>query len=276
MDMNSEKWEQLPPMPDMEAELKRIRKKLRKRSFAIVLTSLVLVMVMLFGAVQYGIPALEKQYWDPNTSTYANDATDLELAIGAYTELFCPGYRSFIVDSVKTGFATYTIQTYFSNWTNVNNAASVIQKSAILSKNELTFSAGFWENYHTNVFNMIAEKHLKTVYRDTVSLLKKYPDYVRVLAAVHFPEDLKVSEVMDLQSGTFFNSDKQAYDGYMVWVSIRNREAGDDWLPACGFNPIFYGYGTDWIDDTQYPDLNYPTNFESHFKSSLRYLNDRM
>ncbi len=40
MEMNSEHWETPAPLPDMEQELKRIRKDLRRRRWKIVFTSL--------------------------------------------------------------------------------------------------------------------------------------------------------------------------------------------------------------------------------------------
>ena len=95
---------------DMEAELKAIRRRLRWRSAAIVAASVALAAVILLGIVHLGLPAAEKQYWNPEENTYNVEfGTDLELDFRAYTELFCDGL---IIDSVvaeKNGFASYSL-----------------------------------------------------------------------------------------------------------------------------------------------------------------------
>lgn len=66
-------WENPPSPAECKKELKKIRGSLRKRNSLIVLTSLVLAAALLFGTVQYGIPALESRYWDPRTVSFGTE-----------------------------------------------------------------------------------------------------------------------------------------------------------------------------------------------------------
>lgn len=265
-------WEASPPAFDYSAEMKKIRKSLRKRNFLIVCTCLVLVAALAFGFIQYGIPALEAQYWDPNTSTYVEGIPDLQLAIDVYTELFCPRYCSFPIKTVKTGFATYEISTYFSKWTHNDTVTNSIgpSKSAVISKGELTFSAGFWDYGIDLPFNTNAPVTFGVA--SAKNNLQKYPSYINVFAAITFPEDLSVYEAYD-----FYVENDGA-----IWFGVRTGDRYADPYPACGFAPhgLFYDdYDDSFGRDSSYPFLLQGLSAQStdvHFLSMLQFLQDQL
>lgn len=270
-------WE--APAFDYSAEMKKIRKSLRKRNCLIVLTSLILVAALAFGIIQYGIPALEKQYWDPNTSTYAEGTSDLELTMKAYTELFCPGYESHQVESVKTGFATYSLTTTFTNWTDSFSKTGSADKGAVLCKGELTFPAGFWESCTNNEINQMNEDGIVYYTQYTLPVLKQYPDYIHVSAVVHFPEDLNLEQVMEFCATANSASKNQHSQGKVIWVSIRNGAGDENLYPNCGFDPNHFDR-PEWDINSEYPYLDkYATHADSialHFKSMLQFLQNQL
>ena len=277
-DLENMDWEELPPLPDVAAEMKKIRRSLRKRNFLIVCTCLILVAALAFGIIQYGIPALEQRYWDPNTSTYLEDTTDLELTLAAYTELFCPGYSIFSVESIKSGFATHSITVTFNYWNDYDKRLGITQQAAVLSKNELTFPVGFWDACTDDYLNTVGEGGLDYMASRTLSALREYPDYVHVLARVHFPEDLDTEEAISFCYTTDYRGSGRPIKYNVIWFNIRNSEKGEHLFPKCGFDPNFYG-PSDWRLDSEYPYLDGysgTASIDDHFMSMLRFLQDQL
>lgn len=106
-------WEDFSPAPDDPGELKKIKKSIRKRHWLTVLTSVVLVAVLIFGAIQYGIPALESRYWNPTESTYLEGIPDIELTMVTYNELFGMGQNILSIDVKKMVLPTIHWIPYF-------------------------------------------------------------------------------------------------------------------------------------------------------------------
>lgn len=273
-DFENLEWE--APAFDYTTEMKKIRKSLRKRNFLIVCTCLVLVAVIAFGTIQYGIPALEKQYWDPNTSTYAENVPDLQLTMEAYTELFFPQYDLFTFEITDSGFATYDITATFSKWTSNNTISNSIEspRTAVLSKNELDFPAGFWEFTLDAPFNTVPifEEHWTNA---ALQSLKKYPEYINVLAAVTFPEDITVQNSFEFSSNFGKDSEYQS-----VWFVVRSGDSYETSYPACGYSVrMLSSIHTEHFGrESEYPYLmNAPASsyMETHFKSMLRFLRDQ-
>ena len=233
MEMNFENWETPAPLPDMEKELKRIRRDLRRRSWKIVLTSLLCAAAIVFASVQYAIPALEKRYWDPNTSTYVEGVPDIKIAMDVYTELFCPGYRIKSFDIEKEGFANYSLDVGFQK---VKDFDYILRysfdsyRSASVSKDELSIPSSFWEYNFGGMLE--APDGITTVseYNQTVPVLKQLPEYMNILAYVHFTDKLvpnQINKLIHNQNDTI--REKAAF----LWFNIYN----DGMNPACGFSP---------------------------------------
>ena len=72
------------------SEIRKIQKTIRSRNRKIISISVVLAAVLLVVSVFGIIPWAESLYWNPDETTY-RDATDLKIALDAYTELFNPG-----------------------------------------------------------------------------------------------------------------------------------------------------------------------------------------
>ena len=97
------------------------------------------------------------------------------------------------------------------------------------------------------------------------------PEYVEVLAAVSFPEDLTMEELIALQ--------EQLEDDHIVWAGI--RRCGDDRqrYPLAGIKPFIGGLVMDSVNE-YYPYFDVksqrttPEALEQHFQSLLQYLVD--
>lgn len=285
MDENFENWEAAAPLPDAEAELKRIRRDIRKRNIRIVLVSLVLVAALLIGAVQFAVPAVEKLYWDPNTSTYLEDVPDLQLTMEVYTELFSPGYKVVSFDTVKTGFASHSISVCFSKWTDTDTLSLDAHRSAYLNKNELSLSDNFWGIDPVGVFGygQTTKSYLEENAYETKKTLEKYPEYIRVLASITFAEDMNMEQLEQFLNKLSLSKDTYAGQGTLIWVNIRNADPSDKREYPSGFSPMSYIIGRDdpFGRDSAYPYLSSTLNagstaMETHFKSMLKFSQDQV
>lgn len=274
-------WEDISPAPDDPGELKKIKKSIRKRHWLTVLTSVVLVAVLIFGAIQYGIPALESRYWDPTESTYLEGIPDIELTMVTYNELFGMGQNILSIDVKKNGFANYTLDTIFLNWKTMHSHTSVTQRSASISKGESDFSELFWLNWKYGEFhhpkgytNSVTASNKREIRRTLAQL----PEYVEVLACISFPDYLTLDELLSI------TEQYPSTHTRFLWAALRSDDDLNNW-PLCGVH--LYQYQTDryspstW-DDTDYPGLflneeaflneaNGSHMLEEHIKSMLRF-----
>lgn len=263
-------WGEEPLVPTASPEeLNQVRISLRKRNTRLVLTSLVLTAALLLGIFFVGIPAVEALYWDPTQSSYSNPyVTDLELMLAAYTELFCPDINISNVTASKTGFAAYDISIQY--WNSYRGGDSSFA-SATIEKGELTLPTGFLDYCGVNIFDRATypfypenEVHQQAVY----DKLSELPEYVTVVAAVSFPEDKSISEVLTFQDSLI--------DGHVGWAAIRNGPLEEQRLPLCGMNISSWGSIREGANEI-YPCLDCkaaektPENLETHFKSLLRF-----
>lgn len=258
-------WES-PTVPD--TAIKMVRKSLHRHNTRIIMTSLVLAAALLLGTVFVGIPAAEKFFWNPDRNTNNIEYTnDLALTMIAYSELFSPSQTVSYVNAERTGFASYalTVQMY-ENY----GLSDINYRYATLKRGELEFPAGFWEYTIANIF----EDGSYPVYSMGESMQNHYrkkleplPEYVQVRAAVSFPKDLTMAQLLDFKDSL--------NGGYIEWVGIRNAPEDQQCYPLCGMKPFMGGMIWDEINE-YYPcfDLktmeDTPENLEAHFKSLLQ------
>ena len=271
-------WDVLPPLPDAAKEMKKIRKNLRRRNIFTVFTCLILVAALAFGMIQYGIPALEKLYWDPNTSTYMDDTTDLELTVRAYTELFCPGTSAAAVEAVKTGFASYSLTTNFVSWQDSFAQTDTESRTATLSRGELIFPDGFWDFQHKLSQLGYDLSYFGAYTEQTLNTLRDYPDYIHVRALVHFPNDLTPTGVREFSHKANFVKNRLS-QFTVTWVNVRNSSGEDGLYPPCGYDPNLWG-PVEWRINSEYPYLDkygtYTDTITLHFRSMLQFLQDQL
>lgn len=282
MDMTNENWNDTPPLPDMEAELKKIRKDIRKRNGKIVLTSLVLVIAILFGTVQFGIPLWEAQYWDPTTCTYLENITDLELTMNVYNELFGHGKHFMGVKMQKQGFADYALEVSFVEYETMTRLADVSYRTASLTRGQLQCPTNFWLDINPGIFQRkttkSSERRAESNRKYVRTTLNELPEYVEVYASVTFPEDLAMDALLHLE-------DQYANESRFLWAILRCNDSSDDYIPQCGVH--LRDYRSDYYqpaawEDTAYPDLftdryNWTGSImEQHITSMLQFSADQV
>lgn len=269
-----EQWDEKAFVPIAPTEeIKQVRKTLRRRNILIVLTSLALSAALLLGAVYIGIPAAEGLYWDPTAASYAAPhITDLELMLAAYTELFCPDINISSATASKIGFGTYDISIRY--WNAYRGGDSMFANGTV-EKSELCLPAGFLSYCPVNIFDRatypffpVREGHLENIHAELAEL----PDYLTIVAAVSFPEDKNMEEVLAFQDSLI--------DGQVGWTAIRTGPLDEQILPLCGMNVFQWGSVREAANgaypcfDTKPVEIT-PENLEMHFKSLLRFSADQ-
>lgn len=257
-----------------ESELRKVQRSLRQRNTKIVLISVLTAAALLIVTVFGIIPAAETAFWDPGKNTYDLEmANDLELAMIAYSELFSPSQTVNYVNYKRTGFGTYSLSVcMYENFDPSIN----IYHAAALQRGELKFPQGFWYYTSANIFSR-ASYPIYTMTESTQEYnrnkLEALPDYIRVRAAVSFPEDLTMEELMSFAGSL--------EDGYIEWVGIRNSPEDRQCYPLCGMKPYMGGYIYDEINEF-YPEFDIKSGdftaeaMETHFKSLLRFSQDQV
>lgn len=267
-DLEKMGWEEVPPLPDNTDELRNIRKSLRKRSTATVLTCFLLVAALILGVF-----AVERMYLHPESNTLGLDySNDLSMAMIAYSELFTPSQTVTGMTYEKTGFASYSLSVLmYDDYAMMD----ITYPTATLKRNKLEFPLGFWRWESSNVFARASYPayHLSEEYQQEIrETLEQLPDYVLVRGRVSFPEDLTMEQLLEFRGSL--------EDGYIGWVGIRNAPEDQQCYPLCGMKPFMGGYVWDQMNE-HYPCFDIYTeetnaeNLEAHFKSLLKFSNDQ-
>lgn len=278
-DMN---WDDLSPTPEDMEELKKIRRSIRRRNWLTILTSVAVVAALIIGAIYVGIPALESRYWDPNVSTYSEFISDLEFAMSAYSELFVPTYNVSAVEVNKTGFASYELSLLCFNEKNRNEW---FWSSASLDRSELHIPNGLWDYAIIGTFGKTG-----TASKQSRQTLNQLPEYIKVQAAVCFPEDLSMGGIVDLENWLFtydMSSTISHLDNTINWVAIRTSDEAESVYPLCGMKPFTSTFANNLIGEINdyYPKFSInnsssgyfsKANLERHFLALLNYSLDQV
>ena len=259
---------------DSAVEIKKLRKNLRARNFKIILAAIVSVGMICFGIVYLVLPTFEKSYWNPEDNSYELDewTTDLELTLTAYAELFLPRHTILDVRSTNDGVGKYDLEIQYWNLAEYENDFTY----GSLDKNEISLPKELEEFVSMNAFENACNPPYPQDQEDKDVIyqrLSELPDYISIEAAISFPDDLNMEELLTLK--------EQLGDrGHIGWVGIRNCPQSDQLYPLIGIKP--FSGGTIWggIND-DYPNLiilgeeKTADNLETHFKSLLQFMSDR-
>lgn len=279
MDMNSEIWKERASLPDNDEELRRMKKSLKRRNWKLILSSTVLVLILLILGQTVILPAMEQQYWDPTVCSYLADVPDTELSLAVYTELFGHGKVLMVPEIQKTGFAAYTIDSYYLEWESLNSLTDISYSRATIEKGQWNTEAALFQNMPAG-----------TIYRDLASIqdlvdlnqeestqkLQSLPEYVQVLASVTFSRDLSMKELDSLIH------QYTPRNARFLWAALRT---GETYAPSCGILLNEYAsshYQPEFWKNTAYPDL-FPERYnwsektmEQHVLSMLQFSADQV
>ena len=255
-------WEELPSEPPA-GELKTVKRSLRKRNLALVLTSVAVVIAMLLS-----VPLVERVYFDPNQATWSEEFTDLELALDCYYSLFAPRQFCNGVETVTdTGFASWSMELSFWDRDSLGHKDYL---TATVSKDEIRFPSGTLYYTPVDVFDMgpvcPSGKWKESALDYLQWLFREVDDDTYVYGAVSFGEDLSAKELFSLT---------YTHAASVEWAGVRVGHPADPQKPLVGMRI------DRWREDVgvnaDYPDLLGEVNAynaEQHFRSMLNYCRD--
>lgn len=271
-------WEEITPPENAENELKEIQKSLKKRNWKIVLTSLVLVAALFLGIVYVAMPLAETLYWSPMDSTMDQYNTDLNLVLQAYTELFLPGKSVFVLWG-DVGFTDYELHMTMHDTVRDTDHHFMGR----MYKGKLGFDMEFFEDetlglFRSSVFPEFPVEALERDRNEVREKLQDLPEYIRLEAAVTFPDDLSMAELLKIMEYDYIGNQG---DLEVIWAAIRTQDPNTE----NGHQTVGISFTLAPIDggvNDVYPEfmLSYyePTGgtLETHFKSVLKLSSDQM
>lgn len=274
MTENYKNWEQDLSLPDSRQELEKIQKNIRKKNQKNILTSVILVIVLFLLTMYIFIPAAEQFYWDPTLCTYLENVPDTELTLSVYTELFGHGKVLMIPEIQKTGFASYTIDSYYLEWESLNSLTDISYSRATIKKGQWNTEAGLFQDLPAGIiYRDITdiEKYVTLKQKESAQQLQSLPEYIQILAAVTFSRDFSMKELDQLIH------QYTPRNARFLWAALRT---GDTHAPPCGILLNEYDashYQPETWATTDYPDL-FPERYnwshetmEQHVLSMLRF-----
>jgi len=277
-EMRNESWEAITPPENAEQEMANIRKTIKKQNWKTILTSIVLVIALLLGTI-YGImPLAEKFYWDPLDSSFDQYNTDLHLILDAYAELFLPG-QTLSVLAGRTGFADYEL-----NITMMDAVRDTRQHlTGRLNKGQLGFDYAFfdWSNkpaFHSAIFPEYPASAWERNRKEVREKLEQLPKYIRLEAAVTFPEDITMAQLLKIMEYDYIGN---LGDLKVIWAAIRTQEVQSE----SSHHSVGISFVLSPLDggiNEAYPEFYLSCyepsgeTLEQHFKSLMQFSSDLM
>ena len=258
------KWE-AEPSEVPAAEFKQVKRSLRKRNIALVLTSVVLVIALLLC-----IPLVEMQYFDPNQHTTSSHwKNDLDLALECYYELFTHEQDYVGFSSITdTGFGKWSVELMYQDW---DSPSMHTYRTAAVDKNEIHFPKNTLFYSSTDLFDfgplaLPPESVGNEAVYQTDYMLQELEADTHIYAAVSFGADLTAEELFDLAAH---------YDLIIRWAGVRMGTPSEPLTPLIGMQ--LDGHREDCGINELYPDLAGQItayNAEQHFRSMVEYVRD--
>ena len=266
-----EDWNQIPPPEADQTELRQVRRSLRRQRAVTIMIAVALAAALAAGIFFGALPLWEQQYYNPDVNTYVQSCSDFDLCLMAYTELFHPGYVYNHTLITKTGLGRYQLD--LNRYGYCSGESEYF--TAALDRGNLTMPRSFQSDYlpcniieraSYPVYSM-TDDHKASIRQQ----LEELPDYVRVTAAVSFPEDLSMEQLLGLL---------HTIDGTLFWAGIRNSPEDSQRYPLCGLDPYGSGILVEGINSF-YPYFEQAEGaitgevLETHFESLLQFLADQ-
>lgn len=265
------KSETATPEETAYIELEKVTKSIRRRSRNLILISVTIFTILVLLANYALFPLLDRLYYNPMAREYDEFSYDIDFSLVAYTELHQGGYYYANTFIENTGIGTYAMTLIRYNLS--KNEQEYI--TAYLNKDRLTIPFSFLSgNLSLNIFargsSPVYDLDPDIKERFT-GRLKELPDYVGVTAAVSFPKDLTMDQLIALM---------ESNDLDFLWAGIRNAPEDKQRYPLCGMDLSGSGYIYEKIND-QYPSFELSevhesgkktaSDYEAHFKSLLQF-----
>lgn len=286
-------WEEAPAVaPAPQPEISQLRKRLRRRNAALVLTSLLLVAAVTIGALMGLAPVLKEQqdqaidnkieqnaqdlaeaesaYWDPAEQRFSDTVTDLHLTLQAYTELFHPDWKVNYLTSSRTNFAAYSLA--LTRWDSFKAESQFLYGTLV--ENELTLPEEFIRGSHSSNFFVHPEdpdlqdtSYYLSHNQYVAEKLKKLPDYMKIRADISFNDVMTMEELLEFS---------ESWDLQISWSAISNPTQVDLGIDVFTGGLVLEGvnaYYREFYISSLTPSAE---AMETHFVSLLQYSLDRM
>jgi len=282
-DFFDNEWEQEHPP---ENEMRQIHKSIRRRNWKLVAISVVLAAVLLLGCTYCIVPLIEHFYWHPGTEGAAANASDLTLTLHTYAELFCPGWDVVHVDWQEAkGFANYNLSIHILEV----NQREAFRVDGQLKKGTLKYGPDFADNWAQSHWFSGFVMGMEPIERGKMEAVREklieLPEYIELEAAVSFPEDLNMEQLVQFYQNT------EDLPLRITWVGIRNCPMEENLdltldgpvssertgpIRLCGMNPFSGGtyFFASEDNHSYFPShLEYLSQeeLEQYFKSLLQY-----
>lgn len=253
-----------------EAEWKRIRGKMKKRTALLLVFILVAVIVASWSSIAInGENYLSRLWYSPTESNFGEKwATDLELALEAATELYMPAVRTEYVISERTGAGRYNLA--IQQWDNFDGELRYC--FGTVDRNRIRLNQDFFCYEVANAFERSdrasTDPGILTPKEEIMEKIGMLSEYIRCETYVSFGEDVTMETLAEIL---------EKYDLYAYWVGVRADAYSVQRIPLIGFNPSGAGYIHE-VAEKKYPYYEISEHrkedmgmvFEEHFKSLLR------
>ncbi len=304
-DFLNDQFGELAELPSIQGgdlqEVKKIRKAVNRRLWAMVLA---VAAILAAGAafIQYvALPAYDSQFYDPlaavegvpdlrvpteENKNYYDTFSPLRLSAQTFTQLHCPGWLLYDADAEQSGLGSYDV--HFSSSHSMDGQRDF---NCRITKGEqeqgldlqwffkLPVSNAFYDRGPlTTVYidenggeHYEQQENSRSLYREG---LLELPESAYISAYITFPKDISVEELLALE---------ESWDDCSVsWAAVRTDE-GRFYEPF-GFSMNGGGYVIEPTEEfeEQFPyfcryslknsELDEATTYEEHFKSMIRYM----
>ena len=264
-------------------DFEKIQKGVNKRLRKVALTSVAIVLTLLFSIFYIISPLVDSMYYNPNKTSVGNEVKDLVYDLRVFTELNLPGYYlSFPTHAENMGFGKYNI--YLGRTKQLTQERDIvnmkIERGRLFSSDKSLYPEHFvYFPTYTNPESFDEESIERNNERVMNHLIQLNP-VSYVASYLTFERDLTMEELYQLQwdysvrfiwAGIRTESEEETYKT-ITGFSLENNSGVQPYTPDAKRYPAFNYY--EWLDG-KHTFSNQAKAYELHYKSLLKYMIDR-
>lgn len=260
-----------------------IQKSVNKRLRKVALTSVSIILALLFSIFYILSPLVDNMYYNPNKTSVGDGIKDLVYDLRVFTELNLPGYHlSFPTHAENLGFGKYNV--YLGRTKKLTQERDIvnmkIERGRLFSSDKSLYPEHFV--YFPTYINpeSFDKESIERNNERVMNHLKELNPVSYVAAYLTFERDLTMEELYQLQwdysvkfiwAGIRTEAEEEMYKT-ITGFSLENNSGVQLYTPDAERYPAFNYY--EWLDG-KHTFSNQSKAYELHYKSLLKYMIDR-
>ena len=239
-----------PPNTEDYKTLNNIKKSMRTRSLAIILSTIGILLILVLAFNFIGKPLLNMLYYNPDKHSYSTHDPDISVSLDAYMELHNPTLKYNSSSLTSSGINKYDIRIYSQHY--LTNELQILDgkliKDSLYIENTNAGGNEFYDTIFPGAFiygrraidefakdgeeaAKIEKERRENELTEAKAYLSELPNYIDVGAYISFDHYLTLEELTRIPY-----NEKYTNSIILLWAGVNISNTSEGSYPMIGFN----------------------------------------